>query len=120
MKLIKKMKPRPKAPSERTLIQIRTDYFDILKSHRKRYGVRGTILVPKMSIRQNHGKQYLFIMERICMNYPNLPMLFRMWDLNLREKDIVACQTNKRNSCKQRIDFLPPISHFKVSRNTRR
>ncbi len=65
------------------------DFIDILQSHRRQYGVRGAILSPHIPIRQKQEKRYLFILERICVNYANLPMIIRSWKLNRRECEIV-------------------------------
>jgi len=66
------------------------DFIDILQSHRRQYGIRVTILSPHIPNRQKQEKCYLFILERICVNYANLPMIIRSLKLNLREREIVA------------------------------
>lgn len=66
------------------------DFIDILKSDRRRYGVRGAVLsqqIPPPKKKQEIF--YLFILERICVNYANLPMIFRSRNLNHREREIV-------------------------------
>lgn len=66
------------------------DFIDILQSGRRRYGVRGAILLQQIPIRQKQEKRYLFILERICVNYANIPMIIRSWNLNRREREIVV------------------------------
>ena len=60
-----------------------TGFIDIILSGRRRYGVRGFVLAPEKQ------KQYLFILERISLESAHLEILFRHYNLNNREKEIV-------------------------------
>ncbi|MDN3515875.1 MAG: LuxR C-terminal-related transcriptional regulator [Candidatus Brocadia sp.] len=65
------------------------DCIDTLKSYRRHYCIRGTVLSPQRPLNAKQGKQYLFILERISAHYANLPMIFRSLNLNRRERQIV-------------------------------
>ncbi len=58
-------------------------FIDIILSGRRRYGVRGFVLAPEKQ------KQYLFVLERTSLESAHLEILFRHYNLNSREKEIV-------------------------------
>jgi DNA-binding CsgD family transcriptional regulator len=71
---------------------------DVLQSGQRRYAVRGSILSVYPSA-QGKEKQYIFVLERFNLDKLNLPMVFRQWNLNPREQDMVRLllkgQSNK-------------------------
>lgn len=65
-------------------------FVDLLRSYRRQYAVRATVLSGSPShTTQKHEKQYLFTLERVCPSNVNLPRIFRQWNLNKREQEIV-------------------------------
>jgi len=64
------------------------DYLDIIQSGRRRYLLKGIVLLDAPSL-PTGPKQYLFILERLHLEKLNLPMVFRTLDLNRREGEIV-------------------------------
>ena len=65
------------------------DYIDIFQSRRRQYAVRRMTLASNPSHLKKHEKQYLFTLERICHDNINLSRIFRQWNLNHREREIV-------------------------------
>lgn len=65
------------------------DYIDIFQSHRRQYAVRAIVLAGDSPHLQKHEKQYLFTLERICRDNENHSRIFRQWNLNSREREIV-------------------------------
>lgn len=64
-------------------------YIDIFQSWRRRYTVRGVLLSEKNPITKKKEKSYLFIIERFKPESLNLAEVFRLWNLNHREQEIV-------------------------------
>jgi DNA-binding CsgD family transcriptional regulator len=64
-------------------------YIDIFQSWRRRYTVRGILLSEQTRISKRKGKSYLFIIERFKPENLNLTEVFRHWNLNHREQEIV-------------------------------
>jgi DNA-binding CsgD family transcriptional regulator len=65
-------------------------FVDLLRSYRRQYAVRATVLSGSPSHpTRKHEKQYLFTLERVCPANVNLPRIFRQWNLNKREQEIV-------------------------------
>ena len=67
----------------------RKSYIDILQSWRRRYTVRGILLSERTPISKRKEKSYLFIIERFKPESLNLTEVFRQWNLNHREQEIV-------------------------------
>ncbi|MGQ3683722.1 MAG: response regulator transcription factor [Candidatus Loosdrechtia sp.] len=76
------------------------DFLDLLKSERRVFGVTGVVLDtgylrpagPEQKV------QYLFIMERVSRDSLNLSRIFRMWNLNNREKEIIRLLLDDRSN----------------------
>lgn len=75
------------------------NFIDILRSGKRRYTVRGAILSAPYASQKKEKQVYMFIFERVSPDKLNLPMIFRQWNLNNREQDIVRLlfegQSNK-------------------------
>jgi DNA-binding CsgD family transcriptional regulator len=64
-------------------------YIDILQSWRRKYTVRGIVLSEQIPISKAKEKSYLFILERFKPESFNFTEIFRHWNLNHREQEIV-------------------------------
>ena len=73
-------------------------FIDLLRSYRRQYAVRATVLSGSPSHFQKHEKQYLFTLERVCPTNVNLPRIFRQWSLNKREQEIVQLLLTNRSN----------------------
>ena len=73
-------------------------FIDLLRSYRRQYAVRATVLSGSPSLIQKHEKQYLFTLERVCPDNVNLPRIFRQWSLNKREQEIVQLLLTNRSN----------------------
>lgn len=76
----------------------KVNILDFLQSGQRRYTVRGSLLSMYPPAQQKE-KQYIFMLERFHPDKLNLPLIFRQWNLNPREQDIVRLllegQSNK-------------------------
>lgn len=76
-------------------------FLKIIRSGRRRYVVRGMVLLAKKSENEQEPN-YLFLLDRICPEKINIPLIARQWQLSSREQDIVrlllADRSNKEIS----------------------
>jgi DNA-binding CsgD family transcriptional regulator len=89
----------------------RIDYIDILQSWRRRYTVRGILLSERMPISKEKEKSYLFIIDRLKPENLDLIEIFRQWNLNHREQEIVRLIIS--DHCNKEI-----AKHLGISLNT--
>ncbi|MCG2722353.1 MAG: hypothetical protein L6290_10115 [Thermodesulfovibrionales bacterium] len=73
-------------------------YFDLFKSGRRLYRVRGLLLSSKQTDRQQREKHFMYIIERVHPDSINYPMIFRNWQLNKREQDMVRIILKDRSN----------------------
>jgi DNA-binding CsgD family transcriptional regulator len=68
-------------------------YLDLYQSWRRRYIVRGSVLSddpsPGSGDPANGDCHYLFVLERAWSELPQLNAMFRKWQLNRREQEVV-------------------------------
>jgi len=64
-------------------------HIDVLQSWRRKYTVRGILLSEQTPVPKRKEKSYLFIIERFKPESLNLTEVFRQWNLNHREQEIV-------------------------------
>jgi DNA-binding CsgD family transcriptional regulator len=89
-------------------------YIDLLKSARRKYTVRGSLLVrghPDRKGKKSEEGFYLFILERIDSEDALLKPLFRHWKLNNRERQIIQLLLNDKSN-------KEIASHMELSQNT--
>ncbi len=84
-----------------------SDYIDLYQSRRRRYGIRGFVMSnqPATSKNQRPIGHYLFILERIIPEGVNLAAMFRQWNLNRREQELVRLLLVDRSN-KEMADIL--------------
>lgn len=75
-----------------------TDFIEVFQSYRRQYSVSGAILINNASRLQVIGKQYLFVLERICPDNLNFSRIYRLYGLNQREQEIVQLLLNDRSN----------------------
>ncbi|MFQ5589348.1 MAG: response regulator transcription factor [Nitrospiria bacterium] len=95
-----------------TLLENR--YISRIKSGRRQYGVRGVVIwhfhTPAPS-KEEQGKHYLFMFERIIPDEFNLAASFRKWRLNTREQELVQLLLAGQSN-------LEIANHLNISINT--
>jgi DNA-binding CsgD family transcriptional regulator len=64
-------------------------FIELIKSGLRHYTVRGVILSGHEHSEQEHETMFMFILERVCPDRFNLPLVARQWKLNKREQDLV-------------------------------
>jgi len=87
--LEKKAKPQMESRDVSTEEKGSKPYFlEIIRSGRRKYMVKGTVLLGQRSVDEREIN-YLFLLERICPETINVPLIARHWNLSQREQDIV-------------------------------
>ena len=71
-------------------------FLEMIKSGRRRYVVRGMVLLGKKS--ETEEANYLFLLDRIYPEKINLPFIARQWQLSPREQDIVRLLLKDRSN----------------------
>jgi DNA-binding CsgD family transcriptional regulator len=71
-------------------------FLEMIKSGRRRYVVRGMVLLGKKS--ETEEANYLFLLDRIYPEKINLPFIARQWQLSPREQDIVRLLLEDRSN----------------------
>lgn len=82
-----------------------TEFIDIFQSHKRRYGVRGVVMLSKSGAKE---KQYLFLLERVCNDNVSLQKAFRQWKLTPREREIIQLLIDDR--CNKEIARILNLS----------
>jgi DNA-binding CsgD family transcriptional regulator len=73
-------------------------FIDLYQSWRRKYILRGTVLLGCPPKSESQDSRYLFILERISQGMPNLGIIFRRWNLSHREQDIVRLLFEDRSN----------------------
>lgn len=71
-------------------------FLEMIKSGRRRYVVRGMVLMGQKS--ETEEINYLFLLDRISPEKINLPFIARQWQLSPREQDIVRLLLEDRSN----------------------
>ena len=71
-------------------------FLEMIKSGRRRYVVRGMVLLGQKS--QTEEVNYLFLLDRITPEKINIPFIARQWQLSPREQDIVRLLLEDRSN----------------------
>lgn len=64
-------------------------FIELIKSGLRLYTVRGLVLSGHQHTEQEYETMFMFILERVCPDTLNLPLISRQWHLNNREQDMV-------------------------------
>jgi DNA-binding CsgD family transcriptional regulator len=80
-------------------------FIELIKSCRRLYSVRGLLLSGHQHSLQKRETHFMFILERICPDRVNLPLISRQWNLNNREQDVVRLLLEERSN-KEIAHFL--------------
>jgi len=72
-------------------------FLEMIRSGRRRYVVRGMVLLGKTSETEQETN-YLFLLDRICPEKINIPLIARQWQLSPREQDIVRLLLEDRSN----------------------
>ena len=64
-------------------------FIELIKSGLRLYTVRGLVLSGHQHTEQGNETIFMFILERVCPDRLNLPLVARQWHLNNREQDMV-------------------------------
>lgn len=81
-------------------------FLEVIRSGRRKYVVKGTALLGGRSA--DEQENYLFLLERICSEKINMPLIARQWNLSRREQDIVRLLFADR--CNKEISYLLGLS----------
>ena len=71
-------------------------FLEMIKSGRRRYVVRGMVLLGQKS--ETEEVNYLFLLDRITPEKINIPFIARQWQLSPREQDIVRLLLEDRSN----------------------
>jgi len=71
-------------------------FLEMIKSGRRRYVVRGMVLLGQKS--ETSEENYLFLLDRISPEKINIPLIARQWQLSPRERDIVRLLLEDRSN----------------------
>jgi DNA-binding CsgD family transcriptional regulator len=72
-------------------------FLEMIKSGQRRYVVRGLVLLGQKSETEQEAN-YLFLLDRICPEKINIPLIARQWQLSPREQDIVRLLLEDRSN----------------------
>jgi DNA-binding CsgD family transcriptional regulator len=72
-------------------------FLELIKSGRRRYVVRGMVLVGQESETEQEAN-YLFLLDRISPEKINIPLIARQWQLSPREQDLVRLLLEDRSN----------------------
>jgi DNA-binding CsgD family transcriptional regulator len=64
-------------------------FLEVIRSGRRKYMVKGMVLLAKRGPVDEQEISYMFLLERICPEKINMPLIARNWSLSQREQDIV-------------------------------
>jgi len=64
-------------------------FIDVIKSQKRLYAVRGTVLSDSSENATRNEWPHLFILDRTYSDQANIAKSFRKWHLNKREQEIV-------------------------------
>jgi DNA-binding CsgD family transcriptional regulator len=84
-----------------------TYFLEVIRSGQRKYMVKGMVLLGRRSADEQEIN-YLFLLERICPEKINMPLVARRWSLSQREQDIVRLLFADRGN--KEISYLLGLS----------
>jgi DNA-binding CsgD family transcriptional regulator len=82
-------------------------FLEVIRSGRRKYMVKGMVLLGRRPADEQEIN-YLFLLERICPEKINVPLIARNWNLSQREQDIVRLLFADRGN--KEISYLLGLS----------